>query len=147
MRGLEAAKAIDARGAFKRAASKDNKTKHAAPFSLRLTFEERAKLERLAGSMSLGAYIRQQLLGSEAQARASRQKRPTMERVALAKALSALGNSRLASNMNQIAKAAHLGTLPVGPELHADLMAACADIQLMRDELMQALRSGTGEPT
>jgi hypothetical protein len=146
MSGLEEAKKIDLSGSFKRAASKTNKTKQAAPFSLRLTFEERARLERMAKGMSLGAYIRQQLLGDNARKRTSRQRRPTIDRVALAKALSTLGNSRLASNMNQIAKAAHRGTLGVGPELSADLMAACADIQLMRDELMRALRAGTEGP-
>ncbi len=33
-----------------------------APFSLRLTFEERAALEQAAGDMPLGAYIRDQVL-------------------------------------------------------------------------------------
>lgn len=92
--------------------------------------------------MSLGAYIRNALLGDEAQTRSSRQRRPTLDRVALAKALALLGRSRLASNMNQIAKAAHAGALPLEPELIADLMAACADIQLMRDALMRALQTG-----
>jgi len=32
--------------------------KKTPPFSLRLTFEERARLEELAGDMPLGAYIR-----------------------------------------------------------------------------------------
>ena len=146
MSGLDRAKAIDVRGSFTRAASKDTKAKQAAPFSLRLTFEERAKLERQANGKTLGAYIREQLLGGAAEKRCSRQRRPTLDRVALAKALSDLGNSRLASNLNQIAKAAHNGTLPIGPELHADVLAACADVQLMRDELMHALRAGTEGP-
>jgi hypothetical protein len=32
------------------------------PFSLRLTFEERARLDMLRGNMPLGQYIREQLL-------------------------------------------------------------------------------------
>jgi hypothetical protein len=143
MSGLDDAKKIDVSGSFKRAASTETKAKPAPPFSLRLTFEERARLERMAKGQSLGAYIRQRLLGDEAEARQSRQRRPTVDRVALARCLSALGSSRLSSNMNQIAKAAHNGTLPVDAELHADLFAACADIQLMRDELLRALRTGT----
>ncbi len=146
MSGLDAAKKIDVRGSFTRATSKEGKAKPTTPFSLRLTFEERAKLESNAKGKSLGAYIRERLLGDDAQKRMSRQRRPTIDRVALAKALSDLGNSRLASNLNQIAKSAHNGTLPVGPELNADLMAACADIQLMRDELMRALRTGAEGP-
>lgn len=34
------------------------------PFSLRLTFEERAKLEKEAGSKPLGAYIRSKLFNT-----------------------------------------------------------------------------------
>ena len=36
------------------------------PFSLRLTFEERAELEKKAAGMALGAYIRERLLGEDA---------------------------------------------------------------------------------
>ena len=38
------------------------KARNAAPFSLRLTFEERKQLNSDAGNMPLGAYIREQLL-------------------------------------------------------------------------------------
>ena len=40
----------------------NNRKTYPHPFSLRLTFEERAILEKAAGSMSLGAYIRSKLL-------------------------------------------------------------------------------------
>lgn len=43
--------------------SKNNKIP--TPFSLRLTFEERAALEQEAGDEPLGAYIRKKLLGSK----------------------------------------------------------------------------------
>ena len=45
------------------AASKKDST--SAPFSLRLTFEERALLEQAAGDMPLGAYIRSKLFEGE----------------------------------------------------------------------------------
>ena len=62
-----------------------------------------------------------------------------MDHALLGQALALLGASRLSSNMNQIAKAAHMGALPVTPELNADLDAACAEIKVMRRVLMQAL--------
>ena len=40
--------------------------------------------------------------------------------------LAGLGQSRLASNINQIAKAANMGALPVTPDLIDELYQACA---------------------
>lgn len=51
--------------------------KYPPPFSLRLTFEERARLDMLRGNMPLGQYIREQLLGDDA---APRKRRVTMSR-------------------------------------------------------------------
>ncbi len=62
-----------------------------------------------------------------------------MDHVILAQLLGALGKSRLASNLNQIAKAANIGALPVTEELEAELHTACAEIGEMRDTLMTAL--------
>ncbi len=42
------------------------KAKRAAPFCIRLTAEERAYLEELAGDEPLGGYIRRELLGNRA---------------------------------------------------------------------------------
>ena len=109
------------------------------PFSLRVTAEERAELERRAGSKPLGQFIREQCLGKAARPRTGRHRRAKVNHALFAQALALLGGSRLASNMNQIAKAAHIGALPVTPELSADLDGACSDIQAMRRLLMQAL--------
>jgi len=108
------------------------------PFSIRFTEEERARLERRAGRKPLGAYIRAKLLGEEETKRRS-SARPGSDHKALALALGELGRSRLASNMNQIAKAANMGVLDSGPELAADLAQACADIAAMRTALITAL--------
>ena len=109
------------------------------PFSLRLTQEERAELERRAGTKPLGQFIREQCLGKGAKPRCGKRRHAKVDHALAAKALALLGGSRLASNMNQIAKAAHIGALPVTPELSADLDEACSDIQAMRKMLMQAL--------
>lgn len=113
--------------------------KTAPPFSLRLTAEERAELERRAGSKPLGQFIREQCLSKAAQPRSGKRRRAKVDQALFAQALALLGGSRLASNMNQIAKAAHMGALPVTPELSADLDGACADIEAIRRVLMQAL--------
>jgi hypothetical protein len=117
------------------------------PFSLRLTFEERAQLDRDAAGMSLGAYIREKLLGDDVAPRKTRGKFPVKDQEALGRVLGALGSSRLSANLNQIAKAVNTGSLPVTPETEDDLREACAAVLVMREELMLALgRSPRGEP-
>ena len=109
------------------------------PFSLRLTFEERAKLERDAAGMALGAYIRSRLLDPETVAPRKRGKFPVKDHQALAQLLGLLGQSRLANNVNQLARAANTGSLAVTPDTEEALMSATADINLMRQLLIQAL--------
>lgn len=53
--------------------------------------------------------------------------------------LGGLGQSRLASNVNQLAKAANMGALPVSPEVEAELLESCAAIREMREALVKAL--------
>ena len=109
------------------------------PFCLRLTREERERLEREAGSMPLGAYIRERLFGEDSTPRRKR-RRPSADQAGLAKVLGMLGASRLAANVNQLAKAAKLGLLVgAAPEVIQQIMEACADIRMMRDALLAAL--------
>lgn len=118
-------------------------TKYPPPFSLRLTFEERAKLDKAAAGMSLGAYIRDQLLGAQASPRKTRGKFPVKDHEALGRVLGQLGNSRLSNNINQLAKAVNTGSLPVTPETENELQEASAAIQAMREELLRALGART----
>ncbi|MDE1466920.1 plasmid mobilization protein [Aurantiacibacter sp. D1-12] len=105
------------------------------PFSLRLSFEERARLEEQAEGMPLGAYIRERLLNDP-----PRRKRVSqIDRDALLRVLGKLGQSRLANNMNQIAKQANQGTLPVTPETEDALLSASEDIAEIRKALITAL--------
>ena len=53
--------------------------------------------------------------------------------------LAELGKSRLASNLNQLAKAANTGSLPVSPETEQALVQACEDVRRMRHALPAAL--------
>lgn len=117
-------------------------SKKLPPFSLRLTFEERARLEELAGDEPLGSYIKRKVFngkGAGSKRGRSRVRRPIEDEQKLAHVLAILGQSRIANNLNQLAKASHMGTLPVMPDTERDIHRACADIALMRRELMRAL--------
>jgi len=114
-------------------------TKKPTPFSLRLSFDERARLEQDASGMALGAYIRDRLFGEEAAPRQTRGHFPVKDYAALGRVLAALGQSRLSNNLNQLAKAVNTGSLPVTPETEADLRQACKDVQAMRRDLLIAL--------
>ncbi len=109
------------------------------PFSLRLTPVERAQLENDAAGMSLGAYIRSRLFDSSVPKRRTRNKHPVKDHQELAKVLGELGKSRLANNLNQLAKAANTGSLEVTPKTEQALQQACSDIHWMRHVLMTAM--------
>ena len=119
--------------------AKEQPKKQIAPFSLRLTFEERARLEKEATGMSLGAYIRSRLFDTEAPVRRTRNKFPVKDHKELGKLLGELGKSRMANNINQLAKAANGGLLILTPEVKTALLNACADIRHIREALMKSL--------
>ena len=127
-----------AKGESARQAAQKAKTKPQHPFSIRLTQEERERLEAEAKGKPLGVYIRERLLGDGTAPRKLRRK-PSADQAGLAKVLGMLGQSRLANNLNQIAKAAHIGVLVLSPALIEDLEDACRDIRMMRDALLSAL--------
>ncbi|MBB4101416.1 hypothetical protein [Sphingomonas kyeonggiensis] len=114
--------------------------KRPAPFSLRLTFEQRARLETAAGNMTLGAYIHSRLFGEEGASQSRRRlRKPVKDEQALAQVLAMLGQSRLSSNLNQLARSANSGSLPVTPDTEAALNDAAVQVQEMRRLLIEAL--------
>jgi len=115
------------------------KTKKPPPFSLRLNVEERARLEIAAAGMPLGSYIKAKLFDDDLSPRRTRGRAPVKDHAALAQVLGMIGNMRLASNLNQLAKSANIGTLPLTPEVEEELATACAAVIAMRAELMRAL--------
>lgn len=110
------------------------------PFSLRLSFEERARLEELADGQPLGAYIRSRLLDEAPRRRAL----SVNDKDALLRVLGQLGQSRLANNLNQLAKQANLGTLPVTPDTEVALLKAADDVAAMRKLVIDALGLDSG---
>lgn len=127
------------------ASEKATKGRYPPPFSLRLTYAERARLEAEAGDRPLGAYIREQLLGDDAAPRKRRGNSPVKDKEALGRVMGALGQSRLSSNLNQLAKAVNTGSLPVTPETEADLKEACDEVAAMRADLLRALGKVPGD--
>jgi hypothetical protein len=126
-------------GSYTPASAPNKKPKYPPPFSLRLTDEERTELRRRAGSKSVGEYVRSVLFGADVSPRKSRRHPREIDK-ARASQLAGLGRSRLASNLNQIAKAANIGALPLTPALVAELHAACRDIRAMREGLLKDLQ-------
>lgn len=121
-----------------------DKPSYPPPFSIRFTFEERARLDVKRGRKALAAHIREALFGEDATPRKKPGNSPVKDAEALGRVLGALGASRLSSNLNQLAKAVNTGSLPVTPETEADLVAACEEVRAIRDDLLRALGKSSG---
>ncbi|MDD2325932.1 MAG: hypothetical protein PHW63_08040 [Alphaproteobacteria bacterium] len=126
-------------GGEKAVANAVAKTKTPPPFSLRLTAEERKRLEYEAGRMPLGAYVRLRLFDTEATPRLTRGRAPIKDHKTIAALLAKLGDARLANNLNQLAKAVNSGSLMVSPTTDDDIHAAYVEIHWMRERLIDAL--------
>lgn len=113
--------------------------KRAAPFSIRLTAEERAALEAAAGGKALGAYVRSRILDNVPAKHQPAPRRPDEDHKALGRVLARLGQSELASSLEGLAKAAEMGALSLSPDVVAQLTVACNEVKAMRLDLMQAL--------
>lgn len=114
-----------------------SKPKRPSPITLRMTPAERAKLEELAQGMTLSAYIRMCVL-QEGISRSGKASNRT-DKEMLAQIIGLLGQSRIANNLNQIAKAANLGILPLDDQIESDIREAYAHVVEMRHLLLKAL--------
>lgn len=89
--------------------------------------------------MSLASYVQWRLFDPDQPPPRKRGKAPVKDQEAIARVIGLLGQSRIANNLNQLAKQANLGTLPVTPDTEAALLEAAADIAAMREMLVRAL--------
>lgn len=119
--------------------SPQNTKPRPAPFSLRLTKQERQQIELKSGAMPLASYIKSVVLSDDAPKYRKRRKPPVVDQQLLAGILARLGASRTANNLNQIAKGLNQGTLHIDEALEADLTSACAEVAWMRTKLIEAL--------
>ena len=115
-----------------------NRRDRSTPLSIRFTEAEKARLRALAGNRTLSLYIRERALDGDAAPR-TRVRQPVKDAEPLGRLLGLLGQSRLANNLNQLARAANQGSLPLTAEVEADLRAACAEVHEMRLLLLRAL--------
>ena len=106
---------------------------------MRLTVEEREQLEHDSAGMALGEYIRSRVFDDSIPKRHTRNKHPVKDHKLLASLLGELGHSKIANNLNQLAKAANSGSLPIDPQTTKMLRIACSDIREMRRMLMNSL--------
>jgi len=116
-----------------------SKQKRPSPITLRLTTEERIKLEQLAQGMTFSAYIRACIFQNEASPRKRIAKATTKDKAALAEILGLLGQSRIANNLNQLAYNANTGSLIVNEDTLQQIEEAYDHTREMRDALVQAI--------
>lgn len=132
---------------FEKVAAPKRKAKRStSTVTLRLTPEERAELEELAAGMTLSAFIRGCLFDRESKRRKIKQRSTTAieDKKAIAEALALLGQSRIASNLNQLAYHANIGVLIVGDTEKAQIAEANAHLTAIRSLLMDALGKRRG---
>lgn len=125
--------------AFNTAAPKPKKQrKRASPISIRVSDDERAQLQALAGRKPLGTYIKDCLFKGQ-KPRKTPERRPVDDFEALAKVLSALGRSDLFRNLDMLVAQAEAGTLDLTDAHVQTVLTACACVTSMRADLIQAL--------
>ena len=115
------------------------KRKDPSPLTLRLTADERAKLKTMAAGMTLSAYVRGCVFARDADKRQRRPKNVLEDKRAAAEALALLGQSRIASNLNQLAYHANINALFWSATEKAHIEEANAHLKAIRTLLMQAL--------
>ena len=118
---------------------KQGKRREISPLVIRLTVEERSRLEELAAGMTLSAYVRACLFGQEAKRRKRRPKDAVADKKAAAEALALLGQSRIANNLNQLAYHANIGALEIGASEREQIDEAYAHVLAIRTLLVTAL--------
>ena len=121
------------------AKSKPGKRRAVSPLVIRLTAEERARLEELAAGMTLSAYVRACVFGQEAKRRKRRPKDAVADKQAAAEALALLGQSRIANNLNQLAYHANIGALEIGASEREQIDEAYEHVLAIRALLVTAL--------
>jgi hypothetical protein len=106
-----------------------------APFSMRLSGEERAGLLAEAQAMPLGACIKAKALGAPPPKASAL----VVDRQAPGQALALLGKTHDANTLNQLAHLANMGSLPLAPEVMEALAGALKLIGEDRSLLLQAM--------
>lgn len=120
---------------------KSSKTNRTSVVSLRLTADERQRLESFANGKPLSTFIRNQVLGEDATPRKPVRsvKRPACDEVAVARVLRKLGEARMLKELETLHWALEIGSVSLSKTSEMALQQACADIKTLRRDLMRAL--------
>ena len=130
------------------ALSSDNKTSNQAKpktssISVRVTEEEKAALQAMAGTMALAHFIRKRLFEDNAEKRPKHHRKkkypPSLEAKDLAQLLGMFGQSELATAVLALSLAATQGNLDVTDEVEEKIECACDDIETIKKSLILAL--------
>ena len=127
----------------KSAEAKPKKKKRVPPISVRVTEEEKAHLQQMAGAMAVSSFIRHTLLGDEITKRPKRyikkQRKPSIDHTEIARLLGTFGQSELGRAMLALSLAVQVGDLDVTPDVSNKIEQACDDIHEIKVALIMAL--------
>lgn len=112
--------------------------------SIRVTPQEKALLQRLAGKQAISTYVRHRLFGDVTAMRAKRHqekpKQPKLDHVEIARLLGMFGQSELARSMLALSLAVQAGQLVASSEVEMKICRACEDIHEIKTTLITALK-------
>ena len=116
----------------------DRNDKYGIPFSMRLSVEERARLDSLAGDMTAAAYVRSRLFDTPSP-RSRKIRRFDVNQSLLKKLVRQLGRQHISSSLHRIMNAIDEGDLELDDELDVELRALCSDLRQLRRTIRKAL--------
>ena len=108
------------------------------PFCMRLSVEERERLDTLAGDMPLGSYVRSRLFDTPSP-RSRKVRRFDVDQSMLKKLLRELGRQHISSRLHLIMNAIDDGDLEIDEELEVELRFLCSDLRHLRRNIRKAL--------
>jgi hypothetical protein len=114
------------------------KDKYPTPFSIRLTDEERAKLDALAGDMPMADYVRTRLFDTPSP-RHHKMRRFDVNQSLLKKLLRELGRQHISSRLHLIMNSIDDGDLEVDDKLELELHYLCSELRHLRRNIRKAL--------
>lgn len=114
------------------------KKKRPSPLSVRLSDDEWAQLREWAGRTPLSTFAKLCIFEGK-KPRKARSRTNVEEFDALARVLAALGRTDAFRNLDKLVRMAEEGALDLSDENVQIILAACACISAMRDDLMCAL--------
>ena len=112
--------------------------KYGMPFSMRFSVEERARLDALAGDMTVAAYVRSRLFDTPSP-RHRKIRRFDVNQSLLKKLVRALGRQHISSRLHRILNAIADGDLEVDDKLEMELRYLCSELRHLRRNIRKAL--------